>query len=99
MPQVEIDEAIKVSQKEPSQFNVVFFNDDTTPMNLVIAILKKVFRHSDAVAEAITMKVHNEGSAVAGTYSHEIAEQKANESVGMSRANGFNLVVKAIEEE
>ena len=49
-------------------------------------------------ANSITINVHNEGSAVVGIYSFEIAEQKGVETTILARNNGFPLVVK-IEKE
>ena len=91
---VVIDEKIKQSNEKPKQFNVIMLNDDYTPMDWVISVLTEVFKHSDSSAEVLTMTIHNEGSAVVGTYSYEIAEMKAMETVNLSRSNGFPLQVK-----
>jgi ATP-dependent Clp protease adaptor protein ClpS len=80
--------------KEPGKFNVIIYNDDVTPVEFVVAMLVRVFRHPEAAAIDLTIKVHNEGSAVAGTYSHEIAEQKTTDGTQMARANDFPLVIK-----
>lgn len=79
---------------EPSKFKVVFYNDDKTPMELVIAILVKIFKHSEESAVDITMKVHTDGKAVAGVYHFELAEQKGMEATNIARQNGFPLVIK-----
>lgn len=91
---IEIDEKIKQTNDKPKQFNVIMLNDDFTPMDWVISILKEIFKHSDSSSEVLTMTIHNEGSAVVGTYSYEIAEMKAMETVNLSRSNGFPLQVK-----
>jgi ATP-dependent Clp protease adaptor protein ClpS len=96
---VDIDEKIKLDIREPSVYNVIMLNDDTTPIEWVMGILKEIFRHSTSDAEALTMKIHTEGSAVVGTYKYEIAEQKGIESVNASRNNGFPLQLKVEEEE
>lgn len=95
---VVIDEKIKQVVKEPSKYNVIMLNDDATPMEWVIGVLKEIFRHSDADAEALTMNIHVEGSAVVGTYKYEIAEQKSAEAISASRNHGFPLQVKVEEE-
>ena len=95
--EVVIDEKIKTIDKEPPKYNVIMLNDDHTPIDWVIEILKTIYRHSDSGAENITMTIHNEGSAVVGTYSYEIAEQKSIETINASRTNGFPLQLK-IEE-
>lgn len=94
---VQIDEKIKATTKLPSKFNVVMLNDDTTPMDWVIDVLKTIFKHSYEAAEKITMTIHTEGSAVVGTYSYEIAEAKSNEAINASRSNGFPLVLRLEE--
>ena len=96
---VVIEEKIKRTVKEPSKYNVIMLNDDATPMEWVIGVLKEIFKHSDTDAEALTMKIHNEGSAVAGTYKYEVAEQKSVEAVSASRNHGFPLQLKVEEAE
>lgn len=90
----ETKETVGTTFVEPGRFKVVFFNDDATPMEFVIAVLMKVFRHSQEAAMDLTMKVHNDGSAVAGVYAFEIAEQKGVETTNIARQNGYPLVVK-----
>jgi len=94
---VVIDEKIKQVTKEPSKYNVIMLNDDATPMEWVIGVLKEIFKHSTADSEALTMKIHNEGSAVVGTYKYEVAEQKSIEAVNASRNHGFPLQIKVEE--
>ena len=88
----------KIEVKPPSLFKVVFHNDDVTPMELVIAILRKIFDLPLSKAEELTMKVHTSGSAVAGVYIYELAEQKAIEATSMAQINNSPLRI-TIEEE
>lgn len=94
----QIDEKIRIDVKEPSKYKVVFLNDNETPIDWVIAVLKDIFKHNDSRAEALTMMIHNEGSAVVGTYKYEVAEQKTIETTSASRSRGFPLQVKLEEE-
>lgn len=96
---VVIDEKIKQIDNGPKKYNVIMINDDYTPIDWVISILKEVFKHSDSSAEALTMSIHNDGSAIVGTYSYEIAEMKSLETTNLSRSNGFPLQVKIGEVE
>ena len=95
---IAIDEKIKRTEKVPSKYKVIFLNDDTTPMEWVIKVLKELFKHNAATAEQITMTIHTEGSGVVGVFSHEVAEQKMAETTTASRNHGFPLEVK-IEED
>ena len=90
---VQIDEKIKQTVKEPSKYRVVFHNDDKTPMEFVVELLKTTFRHSPETAEQITLKIHNEGTATVGVYVYEIAESKGVEATTLSRSHGFPLVI------
>jgi ATP-dependent Clp protease adaptor protein ClpS len=91
-------EKVKLDNKEPGFYKVVFINDDVTPMEFVIDVLQKVFRHSQNVSTEIMLAIHNNGSAVAGIYTYEIAEEKGIETTVMARNSGFPLQVK-IEKE
>ncbi len=82
------------SLKEPKKFKVVVCNDDVTTMEFVILMLVEVFNHSSEKAIDLTIDIHTNGKAVAGTYTYEIAEQKAFEAVELARLNDFPLVVK-----
>jgi ATP-dependent Clp protease adaptor protein ClpS len=80
--------------KEPSKYKVIVYNDDVTPVEFVVAMLVAVFRHDQASALKLTLSIHNDGSAVAGTYSFEIAEQKTSDATRMATSHGFPLVVR-----
>jgi ATP-dependent Clp protease adaptor protein ClpS len=89
-----VKESIDTVILEPSKYKVVLYNDNHTPVEFVIALLMKIFRHSESSAVGITLKVHNEGSGVAGIYSYEVAEQKGIEGTNMAREQGYPLVIK-----
>jgi len=90
---LKIDENITVSLQPPKLWKVVLLNDDKTPMEFVIEVLTGIFKHAQDRAKDITLEIHNTGSAVAGVYTHEIAEQKGIDSTQAARQNGFPLVV------
>jgi len=84
--------------KMPKKYKVLVLNDDYTPMEFVVEMFSYVFRKSSHEAVALTMKIHTEGQAVAGIYTHEIAEQKVIEGTEMARAHGHPLILKAEQE-
>ena len=96
--EIVLDEKVDLEVREPKRYKVVFLNDDSTPMEFVIDILIKIFKHTDETARDITMQIHNEGSGVVGIYTYEIAEQKAVETTTLSRNHGFALQIKVEEE-
>lgn len=91
---VVIDEKIETVIKEPGKYRVIFLNDNKTPMDFVVEVLVKIFRHSQETAEKVTLSIHNEGAGIAGIYSFEVAEQKGTETTELARSNGFPLRVK-----
>lgn len=80
--------------QEPSKYKVIVCNDDVTPVEFVVAMLVTVFNHSEKDALSLTLNIHNQGSAVVGIYSYEIAEQKGIDGTNMARSHGFPLIIK-----
>jgi len=88
----------RVEFTPPPRWNVVFYNDDSTPMDYVIGVLMSIFKHNADTAREITLTIHNAGRGIAGNYPYEIAEQKAAETMSQSRTRGYSLQVE-IEQE
>jgi ATP-dependent Clp protease adaptor protein ClpS len=95
---VKIEEKVVVNLHPPKMWKVIFLNDDQTPMELVIELLTGVFKHTETRAKEITLEIHNSGSAVAGVYTFEIAEQRGIEATNIARANGSPLRIQVEEE-
>lgn len=83
--------------KPPQMYQVVMLNDDYTPMEFVVDVLMDIFGKGEAEAVHIMLKVHVEGSGLAGVYPFEIAETKVEEVHARARAEGHPL--KAVMEE
>tara|TARA_B100000902_G_scaffold34893_1_gene41974 strand:- start:63659 stop:63961 length:303 start_codon:yes stop_codon:yes gene_type:complete len=92
--QVEQKTRTNVGLKYPPRYDVIIFNDDFTPVEFVIKLLVEIFNKNLKSAKDLTLEVHESGSAVAGTYSHEIAEQKCGEAITVSRGQGHPLQLK-----
>ena len=60
----------------PSLYKVVILNDDYTPLDFVVHVLKSFFAMSDDQATRVMLHVHTRGRGVAGIYTYEIAETK-----------------------
>ena len=88
-----VDTVWDIQLREPNKYHVIFMNDDYTPMEFVVSILVDIFHHNNDTANELTQLIHDKGKAVVGTYSHEIAEQKAIESTAMARSAGHPLNV------
>src|ERR1700736_1176794 len=90
-PELGILEKDEVKAKRPSMWNIVFYNDDYTPMNFVEIVLKTVFHISTLDALALTLAVHTKGKGIAGTYTFEVAEQKQYEVMLMAKVEEHPL--------
>jgi len=88
----------EVEIKQPNLWRVIFHNDDKTTMEFVILLLLKVFYKNTNEAVEIMLTVHEKGKAIAGVYTHEIAENKMHVCLRTAKEHGFPLAV-TIEEE
>jgi ATP-dependent Clp protease adaptor protein ClpS len=79
---------------EPKDFNVIYINDEVTTQEFVVETLTNIFNYARESAEALTLRVHEEGSAVVASLPYEMAEQKGIEVTVLARNNGFPLQVK-----
>ncbi len=84
--------------KKPPLYKVLMHNDDFTTMEFVVYVLRAVFHKSDTEAFAIMLKVHQAGVGLAGVYTHEVAQMKAEKCINLARENEYPLLC-TIEEE
>lgn len=79
--------------RPPGMYKVLLHNDDTTTFDFVIMVLATIFYKTLEESVEITKAIHIEGRGIAGApYTKEIAEAKTEETLALSRANGFPLV-------
>ena len=83
--------------KRPPMFKVILLNDDYTPMEFVVELLKSVFHKPHAEATKIMLWVHQNGMGVAGVYTFEIAETKVHAVEELAREAQYPL--KCVMEE
>jgi ATP-dependent Clp protease adaptor protein ClpS len=93
-PRLDLLEKGEVKAKRPSMWNIVFYNDDYTPMDFVEFVLKTIFHISTLDALAFTLAVHTQGKGIAGTYTFEIAEQKQCEVLLLAKIEEHPLRVE-----
>ncbi len=75
----------------PKMFRVLLLNDDFTPMDFVVLVLKRFFGKSDEQATAVMLDVHKKGSGTAGTFTLETAEMKVMQTNQFARMNQYPL--------
>ena len=78
----------------PPEKDVVFYNDDYTTMEFVVDVLVSIFNKSPSDAQNLMTTVHENGSAVIGTYTYDIAISRTNLTLSIAKKNGFPLRVE-----
>ncbi|MCB9993988.1 MAG: ATP-dependent Clp protease adapter ClpS [Hyphomicrobiaceae bacterium] len=77
--------------KRPNLYRVLLLNDDYTPMEFVVGILKEVFNKDHETAWQIMMHVHQNGVGQCGVYPYEVAETKVMRVMDTARKNQHPL--------
>lgn len=81
----------RTQTKPPRLYKVILVNDDYTTMEFVVEVLQRFFAMTRERALQIMLKVHNEGSAVCGVYSLDIAETKVTQVTEFAKQHGHPL--------
>jgi ATP-dependent Clp protease adaptor protein ClpS len=81
----------RAKSKKPSQFKVLMLNDDYTPMEFVVIVLKRFFNMDLEQATRVMLHVHQRGVGVCGVFPYEIAETKVNQVMDFARENQHPL--------
>ena len=68
-----VKQRVRINIGKPSFYCIEFINDDVTTQEFVIDVLKKYFCLDDNSAYNTMLKIHNQGSALVGTLSHDLA--------------------------
>ena len=84
-------EEVRPAIKRPPMYKVVLLNDDFTPMDFVVEVLKIFFALDHDRATQIMLNVHTRGKGVCGVYTFEIAETKVVQVNEFSRQNEHPL--------
>ena len=81
----------RTKTKKPSPYKVLLLNDDYTPMEFVILVLKRFFNMDIDAATRVMLHVHQKGVGVCGTFSYEVAETKVTQVMDFARKNEHPL--------
>ena len=84
----------KSDVRKPKKFRVILFNDDYTPMDFVVMVLKRFFNMSDELATQTMLEVHFKGRGICGVFSRDIAETKVAFVNDFSKSNEYPLLCK-----
>ena len=88
----------KEKLKKPPMYKVLIHNDDYTTMEFVVFVLRDVFNRSESDAFRVMLKVHTEGVGIAGVFTYEVAQMKAEKATTLAREHEYPLLF-TLEEE
>jgi ATP-dependent Clp protease adaptor protein ClpS len=85
--------------ERPKLYKVILLNDDYTPREFVVKVLKAVFRMDRDEAYTVMLTAHRQGACVVAVYTLEIAETKASQANAMGEKAGYPLTFTTEREE
>ena len=89
----------KLETERPRLHKVILVNDDYTPREFVIRVLKAEFRMSESQAHRVMITAHQKGVCVVAVFTKEIAESKATNATDAARKQGYPLLFTTEPEE
>src|ERR1700724_86619 len=90
---------VKAKTQKPPLYKVILLNDDYTPREYVVLVLKAVFRMNADQAYRVMMTAHQKGACVIACYVKDVAESKAKEGTEWGKKNGYPLFFTTEAEE
>ncbi len=90
---------LKTKTQRPPLWKVILLNDDYTPREFVVLVLKAVFRMNESHAYKVMMTAHQKGACVIAVYTRDVADTKAKEATEMGRTKGYPLYFTTEKEE
>jgi ATP-dependent Clp protease adaptor protein ClpS len=89
----------EIKTERPRLHKVVLVNDDYTPREFVVMVLKAEFRMSEDQALRVMITAHRRGTCVVAVYTKDIAEAKATNATDAGRSKGYPLLFTTEPEE
>lgn len=89
----------KTRTERPKLYKVILLNDDFTPRDFVVKVLRAVFRMSESEAMGVMLTAHRKGACVVAVFTREVAETKATAATEMGRRAGYPLAFTTEREE
>src|SRR4030088_259111 len=81
----------EIKVERPRLHKVILVNDDFTPREFVVMVLKAEFRMSEDQALRVMMTAHRRGACVVAVYTKDVAEAKATNATDAGRRKGYPL--------
>jgi ATP-dependent Clp protease adaptor protein ClpS len=90
---------IEPKVERPRLHKVILLNDDYTPREFVVVVLKAEFRMTEDQAYNVMMTAHRKGACVVAVFTRDVAETKATRATEAGRAKGYPLMFTTEPEE
>ena len=91
--------AVRPKTKRPPLYKVILLNDDFTPREFVVTVLKAEFRMNEDQAYNVMITAHRRGVCVVAVFAKDVAETKATRATDMGRSKGYPLMFTTEPEE
>ncbi len=85
--------------ERPKLYKVILLNDDFTPRDFVVSVLKAVFRMTEGEAMGVMLTAHQKGACVVAVFTREVAEEKARTATNFGAGQGYPLTFTTEREE
>ncbi|MBV9755856.1 MAG: ATP-dependent Clp protease adapter ClpS [Alphaproteobacteria bacterium] len=89
----------ELKPERPKLHKVILLNDDYTPREFVVTVLKAEFRMGEEQAHRVMMTAHRRGACVVAVYTKDVAEAKATRATDAGRQKGYPLMFTTEPEE
>jgi ATP-dependent Clp protease adaptor protein ClpS len=90
---------VRTKVARPRLHKVILVNDDFTPREFVVKVLKAEFGTGEDQAYKIMITAHRKGVCVVAVYARDIAETKATRATDAGKAAGYPLLFTTEPEE
>ena len=90
---------VQTKTERPRLHKVILINDDYTPREFVVVVLKAEFRMTEDQALRVMLTAHRRGACVVAVFTKDIAETKATRATDAGRAKGYPLLFTTEPEE
>ncbi|AZO66719.1 MAG: ATP-dependent Clp protease adapter ClpS [Mesorhizobium sp.] len=101
MPEITTKPRTKTQPKieRPKLYKVILLNDDFTPREFVVTVLKGEFKLSEDQARRVMITAHQRGVCVVAVFTRDVAETKATRATDAGKAKGYPLMFTTEPEE
>ncbi len=90
---------VELKVERPKLYKVILVNDDFTPREFVVTVLRAEFRLGEEQASRVMNTAHRRGVCVVGVFTKDVAETKATNATDAGRKKGYPLLFTTEPEE